>query len=144
MFQHILVPTDGTERSQNAIDIAVKLQNLEASQAPEQQITLLHVIETIPGEDSEEFERFYATLKKRAQKNMEALLQDHAQDRDRIKLEIILDNRVQGILDYAASNAVDLILLSSHKIDMNNPAEGWGTISHKVGILAQCPVMLVK
>jgi len=144
MFQHILVPTDGTERSQNALDIAVKLQQLEAPQSGEQTITLLHVIETIPGDDSEDFERFYDTLKKRARKRMEALLVGHDRERDRVRLEILLDRRVQGILDYARDHAVDMIILSSHKIDMNNPTEGWGTISHKVGILAQCPVMLVK
>jgi len=42
------------------------------------------------------------------------------------------------------ANRVDLIVLTSHKIDLAHPAEGWGTTSYKVGILCQCPVLLVK
>ena len=34
--------------------------------------------------------------------------------------------------------------MSSHKLDPENAAEGWGTISFKVGVLSHCPVMLVK
>ncbi len=48
------------------------------------------------------------------------------------------------ILNFAQENNIDLIMLNSRKTDMNNPIQGWGTISHKVGILSQCPVMLVK
>ena len=48
------------------------------------------------------------------------------------------------IVKQAVANRVDLIVLTSHKIDLAHPAEGWGTTSYKVGILCQCPVLLVK
>jgi hypothetical protein len=38
---------------------------------------------------------------------------------------------------------VDRIVLSSHRIDLQNPSAGWGTVSYKVGILSQCAVLLV-
>jgi hypothetical protein len=36
------------------------------------------------------------------------------------------------------------IVMNSHQVDPDDPATGWGTISYKVGILAACPIMLVK
>jgi nucleotide-binding universal stress UspA family protein len=52
--------------------------------------------------------------------------------------------RIQEILRFAEDLKADLIIMNSHRMDPENPAEGWGTISHKVGILSQCPVLLVK
>ena len=45
---------------------------------------------------------------------------------------------------YAVEAGIDLIVLKSHRIDRQNFSTGWGTVSYKVGILAQYPVFLVK
>ena len=144
MFGHILVPTDCTEATKNALDIAVKMQSLEKNREPNQRITLLHVIETIADDDTEEFQRFYSTLTKRAEKKMAKLSTPYQSHQANIEAKVLLGSRVGEILRFALDQSVDLILLKSHKIDQKNPTEGWGTISHKVGILAPCPVMLVK
>ncbi len=144
MFKHILVPTDGTEKSKSALDIAIKMQKKFNQEIKDSQITLLHVIQTLAEDLSEDFDKFYSALRKKAQKNLEETIQAYQEEQVIIKPEIILDKRVQGILDYADNNKVDLIILTSHRIDPENPTHGWGTISHKVGILAHCPVMLVK
>ncbi|MDZ7758895.1 MAG: universal stress protein [Desulfovermiculus sp.] len=144
MFGHILVPTDCTEATKNALDIAVKMQSLEKNRELNQRITLLHVIETIADDDTEEFQRFYSTLTKRAEKKMAKLGTPYESHQANIEAKVLLGSRVGEILRFALDQSVDLILLKSHKIDQENPTEGWGTISHKVGILAPCPVMLVK
>jgi nucleotide-binding universal stress UspA family protein len=148
MFSNILVPTDGTERSRNALDMAVRLLSREGAVSAGEQpgtITLLHVIETIAGdEETEEFRRFYSALEKRARKRMSQLVEEHSEHQHLIRQTVLFGGRVSEILRYAEENSVDLIVLSSHKIDPERPAEGWGTISHKVGILASCPVLLVK
>lgn len=143
MFKHILVPTDGTERSRNALQIAYRLYELEKKQAGVDRITLLHVIETISDDADPEFERFYAALQKKALKKMQRLLEDLPGDTPIVQ-QVLFGNRVQEILYFAGENKVDLIILNSHKIDYEVPASGWGSISHKVGILSPCPVMLVK
>ncbi len=143
MFKHILIPTDGTERTLNALQIGLRLYQLEKNQAGLDRITILHVIETITDDAGPEFEKFYLSLQKKARKKMQALVQDCPQDAPIVQ-KILLGNRVQEILHFAQENEVDLIILNSHKIDYQNPTQGWGTISHKVGILAPCPVMLVK
>ncbi len=141
MFRHILIPTDCTQQTLNALDIANRMQELNTSE--ETAITLLHVIETIADDDSQEFQQFYNQLKQQAHKKMEEFVQACRQKSD-IRKHIAFGNRVQEILTFCQEESVDLIILSSHKIDPNNPTQGWGTISHKVGILSSCPVMLVK
>lgn len=143
MFNHILIPTDCTQLTKHALDLAINMFLHSKLQVPK--ITLLHVIETVAEDDEAlEFERFYNSLKKRAQKKMEQLIQDYPEHKDNIESRILLGNRVNEILNFAQENNIDLIMLNSRKTDMNNPIQGWGTISHKVGILSQCPVMLVK
>jgi nucleotide-binding universal stress UspA family protein len=58
--------------------------------------------------------------------------------------EVVFGHRAPEIVRYAAEVGADLIVLTSHRIDLQNPAAGWGTVSYKVGILAQGPVLLVK
>jgi nucleotide-binding universal stress UspA family protein len=144
MFGHILVPTDCTPDTKKALDIAVKMQSLEKNSELNQRITLLHVIETIADDDTEEFERFYSTLTRRSENKMRELGAEYDATQANIETKVLLGSRVGEILSFAQEQGVDLILLNSHRIDLENPTEGWGTISHKVGILAPCPVMLVK
>jgi hypothetical protein len=39
---------------------------------------------------------------------------------------------------------VDFIVLASHRIALSRPGYGWSTLSYKIGVLAPCPVLLVK
>ena len=64
--------------------------------------------------------------------------------RERIHIDILCRGRVREIVSFTRENGVDLIVLSSHRIDKIHPAEGWATISYKVAILAPCPVLMVK
>ena len=52
--------------------------------------------------------------------------------------------RAEAIVAYAEERGMDLIVLSSHKVDRDHPALGWGTISYRIAIVARCPVLLVK
>jgi len=139
VFTHILVPTDFTEKSERAMDIAVRMALQDGSR-----LTLLHVIEIIEDTEAKEFEDFYEKLGKRAQKKMQRMLEPFKEHALEIRQEILYGNRVTEIVKYAAGNTVDLIVLSSHKIDPSSMGQGWGTISYKVGVLAPCPVMMIK
>ena len=139
MFKNILVPTDLTEKSKKALEIAVEMASIE-----ENTITLLHVIEMIEGVVVEEFQDFYEKLSKRAQREMDKIVSPYKNDGLRINKEIVIGKRVQEIIRFANEHAIDLIILSSHKIENFGTGEGWATISYQVGILAACPVMMVK
>ena len=139
MFKNILVPTDLTERSQKAFNIAVSIASNYKSI-----ITLLHVIEMIEGVEDEEFNDFYDKLRKRAQRTIEKMADKYTGKELLINGEVILGKRVPEIIHFANDREIDLIILSSHKIEDFSSGEGWATISYKVGILASCPVMMVK
>ena len=139
MFKHILVPTDFVETDHPALDIAVKMCSLDGGK-----ITLLHVIEVIANTTFEEFEDFYSGLEKRSFNDLNAIIDQMDTPNTTIEPQVVYGNRTREIVAYAETNAVDLIIMRSHKVELEDPSQGWGTISYKVSILAQCPVMLVK
>jgi nucleotide-binding universal stress UspA family protein len=139
MFDHILVPTDFSDESRQAFDIALHIAVPNQSR-----VTLFHVIEVIAGATFEEFEGFYSRLEKRALKSMDEWIQRSAQHDLLIEKIILYGNRAGEIVKFAANHQVDLIVLNSHKIDVENPGRGWGTISYQVGLLSDCAVMLIK
>ncbi|MFZ0931729.1 MAG: universal stress protein [Syntrophobacteraceae bacterium] len=139
MFKNILIPSDLTERNHKAMDIAVKLA-LEDSAA----VTLLHVIETVEQVESEDFDKFYRQLGARAGRKIDKLIAKYGREGITMEKQILYGKRVYEILNFAVAHGVDLIIMSSHKLDPENAAEGWGTISFKIGVLSHCPVMLVK
>ena len=139
MFKKILVPVDLSNRHQQALEIAARL-----AKESDGEVTLLHVIEIIPGLDLGEERDFYQRLEQAALDHLTQLgryLEEHQVLR---REEIVYGNRAPEIVRYAMETGVDLIVLSSHRIDPKDPAAGWGTVSYKVGILSQCPVLLVK
>ena len=139
MFKDILVPTNFAAENKGSLDIAVGIAQLSGGN-----IYVLHVIKTIPNTAFEEFEDFYRKLEKQAQRNMTTLLNPYQDSPVIIESAIIYGGRVREILRFAEDHHIDLIVMTSHKIDPDKPAQGWGTISHKVGVLANCPIMLVK
>jgi nucleotide-binding universal stress UspA family protein len=139
MFKHILLPTDLTDRNRKAMEIAIKM-----AQEDRAGITLLHVIETIEDADTEDFQKFYKQLGARAGKKMDKMIREYQDTKVPMEKQILYGGRVTEILNFAAAHDIDLIIMSSHKLDVENVTEGWGTISFKVGVLSECPVMLVK
>ena len=140
MFQTILVPVDFTEKNRQAIDVAVDIARVRHGQ-----VILLHVIEMIAGTTRHgELKAFYDELEQRAEAKCQELIASTATAGVPLTCAIRFGERVQTILAFVEENQVDLIVMSSHRLDPENPTAGWGTISHKVAILAPCPVLLVK
>ena len=140
MFKNILVPTDLTDKSIKALEIAAGMIKEHTYR-----ITLLHIVETIDDDEGEdEFQEFYSRLADRAGKKMSELVKEYGTDKIDIHTEIIYGKRVPEIVKYASEKEIDLIILSSHKLESLETMDGWATISYRVGILAPCPVMMVK
>jgi nucleotide-binding universal stress UspA family protein len=69
MYRRILVPTDLTDRTVKALEVAGNVA------APgDARITLLHVIETIAGLDFEELSSFYRKLERQASDRLEEII----------------------------------------------------------------------
>jgi nucleotide-binding universal stress UspA family protein len=139
VFKNILVPVDLTDVHQPALDIAARL-----AQENDGEVILLHVVEVISEVWATEDREFYNRLEQLARDHLARLghaLEAHGVPR---REEVIFGHRAPEIVRYAGEAGVDLIVLKSHRIDLQNPSAGWGTVSYKVGILAQCPVLLIK
>jgi universal stress protein A len=138
-FEHLLVPTDLTERTEKALQLAVDLAAIGASR-----ISLVHVIETIDGVSFDELKAFYQRLEKKAQAVMARLTRRVAAGTVPVEPSVVYGRRADEIVKFAKAADVDLIVLASHRVGPSGTARDWGTISYKVSILAQCPVLLVK
>ncbi|MFQ5889513.1 MAG: universal stress protein [Gemmatimonadota bacterium] len=138
MFRNILVPVDLTEKNAAAVGVARDL----ALQS-DGEVTLLHVIETLDL-PFEELEDFYLKLEEQAGRGMDELGRPLREAGVTLKQHICYGRRASEIVAYAEEAETDVIILSSHRLDPENPERGWATISHQVAILSQCPVLLVK
>ena len=138
MFQRILVPVDLTQKNTHAVETA---RDLAAESGGT--VTLLHVIETLDL-PFEELEGFYARLEEKARRAMEEMAEPLQEAGLSFARRVSYGRRAEEIVDFAAEQDSDLIILSSHRIDLENPGSSWTTLSYKVAILAQCPVLLVK
>ena len=139
MFSHILVPVDFSDQNKRALDIAFDIASIRESK-----VSLLHVIEIIADTTFDEFENFYRTLEERAHQRMDRLIIPYQSSHPKIEERIVYGNRAEEILTFIEEQGIDLVIMNSHRLDTGNDLAGWGTISYKVGILAPCPIMLVK
>jgi nucleotide-binding universal stress UspA family protein len=138
VFKHILLPVDMSARHQHAVEIAARFA-IES----DGEVTLLHVIDIIAGPWLQELD-FYKRIVERARAHLASLGRSLAAQQVLGREEIVYGNRAHEIVRYALKAGIDLIVLSPHRIDPNEATAGWGTVSHKVGIWSQCPVLLVK
>jgi nucleotide-binding universal stress UspA family protein len=139
LFRHIIVPVDLTPKNSRAVLMAARLASPGATS-----VTLLHVIELIRGIPFEELKTFYQKLENTARREMTLLGKKLGARGIRIEIAVSYGIRVNEIVNYGVTNKVDLIIMSSHRVNLKRPAEDWGSISHKVGILSQSPILLVK
>ncbi|MEN6331596.1 MAG: universal stress protein [Smithella sp.] len=139
MFRQILIPTDFSEKLIGPLEIASDLAKKYKST-----IHLLHVIEFIPEATFEEFEDFYKRLEKKAQTQMRNIISEYTGKSVLLLHHISYGNRVEEILKFIKKYEIDLVIMNSHKAEKKNPLRDWGTISYKIALLSESPVMLVK
>ncbi|HSN86994.1 MAG TPA: universal stress protein [Thermoanaerobaculia bacterium] len=140
MFRKLLVPVDFTEKNDAALASAIEI----VSGSDSAEVVLLHVIETIEHIEFEEMAGFYHGLETRAAARLFTMEEKLTQANVRARHEIVYGKRAETIVRYAEEQEMDLLILSSHKVDREHPALGWGTISYRIAIVARCPVLLVK
>ena len=138
MFKKILLPVDLSDKHGRALEVTADL----VAQGGE--VELLHVIEVMAGLSLEEEKEFYGRLAKLARRHLgklgEALQGRNVPWRE----EVLYGHRVAEVVRHARAAGVDLIVLTAPRFDPDNPGAGWGSLSYQIGILAPCPVLLVK
>lgn len=139
MFTHILIPTDLTDRAEPAIGMTTTLVGSGSTR-----VTLLHVIQTVPSATFEELKDLYLELEARSAAKLATLRAQLAAAGIDAAQAVTYGKPALEIANYAHDHDVDLIVLTSHALDPAEPPRDWGTVSYKVGMLARCPVLLVK
>jgi nucleotide-binding universal stress UspA family protein len=139
MFKKILVPIDLTDRHGAALDAAMDLAQQSGGE-----VVLIHVIEVIPGLSMEAEREFYNRLERMARAHLDRLGARLGDRAVRFREEVLFGNRGMEVIRYAAHMGIDLIVLTSPRIDPHNLAAGWGSLSYKISITCPCPVLLVK
>lgn len=138
-FNNILVPVDLGERTLHSVDVA-----FEIAEANKARVTLLHVIESIDSLDDEELGTFYQQLTTRAEESLDRLVQRFVDAGLAAEYRIRRGRRLDEILAFAEDRKIDLIVLSSHRVDPEQPVKSFGTLSYQISVLCACPVLLVK
>lgn len=139
MFRKVLVPLDMTFKHRRAVDTAIELIQRSGGEA-----VLLHVIEMLHGMPRSEEQEFYDRLETAAQTHVERHLVLFKEKEVPCRKEIRFGVRAAEVLRLAQSMDADLIILTAPRIDPQDPADSWGSLSYKLGFLAPCPVLLVK
>jgi nucleotide-binding universal stress UspA family protein len=139
LFRRILVPVDFTAENERALDVALELAGAHGST-----VTLLHVIKTVDAVPFADLESFYRKLEAEARAKLVNRESRFRASKVPVEAAVALGRRVEELVLFARHHGIDLIVMSSRRIDAASPASYWGAISHKVAILADCPVMLVK
>lgn len=138
MFQKIVLPLDLSDRHHRAVEIAADM----AVQGG--MISLLHVIELIGGSSMQEDKDFYKRLERTARAHLEKFGKVLAERKVSWRAEVRYGNRAAECVQFVEETAADLMILTAPRLDAANPAVGWASMSYKMGILSQCPVLLVK
>lgn len=139
MFRKILIPVDLSEHAREAVLAAAELADPEHSI-----IRLLHVIETLRDVPFEELEEFYGGLEKRAETALSEWAGELGERGLKTDCEIVFGHRAREIIQCADRDQSDLIVLTSHQIDPEQPRSSLGTLSHQIALFASAPVLLLR
>jgi nucleotide-binding universal stress UspA family protein len=135
MFAHVLAPIDLSQESARSLDVVKEL--------PARRVTLLHVIQRVPGLPAAELRPFYARLRERADKVVARAAATLNEAGLRVSRVVTIGDPAREIVRLAGARRVDLVVLGSHRLG-RRPGEGFGTTSYKAALVCPCPVLLVK
>lgn|SRR5512134_617607 len=144
MYQHILVPVDGSTTSEHALQEAIKLAKQQGAQ-----LRLIYVVENILFPDNEAYFD-YAALQEVVKRNGENIL-EHAKTVARqagIEAEtMLLDTAGERIASVIVAEAqrwpADLVVIGTHGRSGFNRLL-FGSVAEGVVRTAQIPVLLIR
>lgn len=139
LFRHVLVPVDLSQRNERALRTALALVTESRSR-----VTLLHVIQRVAGLTPGELEDFYRKLVERSERKLRQAARPFTDQAIDARTEVRVGEPATEIVRATLRDAVDLVVMGSHKVKPGRREQGWGTTSYKVGIFCQCPILLVK
>src|SRR6266852_2933937 len=117
MFKKILLPIDLSDRHERSLDVAANLAGLAGGE-----VELFHVVEIISGLALEEEKEFYRRLEKMARNHLAKLGEQLRQRQVPWRAEVRFGNRGPEIVRFAQEKDIDLIVLTSPRLDPATPS----------------------
>jgi nucleotide-binding universal stress UspA family protein len=156
-FEIILVPHDGSNMSNKALDEAVEIAKL----TKDSQIIIIYVIPEIPtpifsrplrspktGEVitfSEYMITIYQEIESEMRKKLEERKNKYSLDNVLIDIVITIGNPSDKILEYASHIKADLVVIGSIGVTgITKFFKGLGSVSRNVSEKISCPVLIVR
>lgn len=150
-FSNILVPHDGTEISDKALDEGIKFATLFDSK-----LTILYVIEEqiIPPNMILSFIKKKAEIHE-AKKNIVEIIKSGAESMLRNRVQTAKDKNIdvdaeirigspsKEILNYATEKNIDIIIMGSRQKGGIEKIKALGSVARKISEMSECPVLLV-
>jgi nucleotide-binding universal stress UspA family protein len=168
MYKKILVPVDGSEPSNVALEHAIKLsqecKGNDNTSLGNIEITILYVIPELPtsigllegpmkspktGEIvsfSEYVKEIYEIIKTSAAKKLINMKNKYESSNVPIQTKVIAESAgsiVNNILNYADKEKVDLIIIGNIGLGGLSKFKALGSVSRSVSEKAKCPVLIV-
>lgn len=146
MYSKILVPIDGSVHSQNALSLACKLSEKESTK-----VYLVHIPEVIDNKEKLIWDVSFFGAEENSNELYlageeflkEAESYAKAKGVKNVETVIKLGKPVSVILEVSKQEGVDVIVMGSRGLsDLGGMVAG--SVSHKVGHLAQCSVVTVS
>lgn len=135
MYENVLVPVSFDEGR----DATGALQIAEAIRSETGKITLLHVMEEVPGYALTYIPKDFHD---NAQKSIAEELAKIAGDMKNTEIRVVDGHSGRTIVDYAADNGVDCIVIASHRPGMQNLL--LGSTATQVVRHAKCAVHVLR
>jgi nucleotide-binding universal stress UspA family protein len=142
-FKKIMVPLDGSELAESALDPALVIAESMGAE-----VVLFRVAQRIPrtqklAEMPDVYNDVVAATYREAEEYLEDLRGKLAYERISIEFRPASEGIARQILDFAAEHDVDLIVLSSHG---RTGVERWihGNVAHKVLTGCTCSTLIVR
>jgi len=139
LFKKILIATDGSKRTQNAVEMGLKIAREQHSK-----VYTVYVVDTvtftsIPMDVT--WENMYQLLKDEGEEAVKAV-KDSAPDVD-VETYVLEGNPAVEITKFAGDNGVDLIVMGTlGKSGIDRIL--LGSTAEKVIRIANCPVLVIK
>lgn len=151
----ILLPHDGTEMSDRAVDKAK-----EFAKAFDAELLILHVIEHVPippslilGNERVWMDRTRRSISRKLEEAWMKMVQERLTNgltKENIKAtpRVLVGNTINSISDqilkFAKDNQVDLIIMGSERLEKRiSKVKALGSVSRGVSERASCPVVLI-
>jgi nucleotide-binding universal stress UspA family protein len=136
---HVMVPVDLSDRNERALRMA-----LDLARTGRGTVTLLHVIQRVPGIAPGELDAFYQRLVRSSERQLGRTARKFSERGLDVRTEVRVGDPAAEIVRAAQRERVSLVVMGSHRVRRGDRRRGWGTTSYKVGIFCQCPILLVK